>query len=139
MNKLLFLILLFPILVFAQDMKLKNPDKETNFNLMKSGKFVQEINHPKVVKGYFMVIKDSIKYEYSESGKYVVKSRIIYLKPDTFQSIAYETNLPGFECHMSEIVETKILKTSTKDSLIRTKERINKGKWHDFVMRKVID
>jgi hypothetical protein len=38
---------------------------------------------------------------------------------------------------MEEIVETKILEASTLDSLIRIKERINKGKWHNFILWKV--
>lgn len=133
-------VLLFSILsfsIYSQDMKLRNKDKKTNYDFFKSGKFVQKIKHPKASPGYFMIIKDSIKYEYSENGKYVTKSMIKFTKPDTFESIAYETNRPGFECHMNEVIETKIIQTSTQDSLIRTKERINKGKWHNFVMRKV--
>ncbi|MGV1013062.1 MAG: hypothetical protein ACOYBS_11500 [Flavobacterium sp.] len=123
--------------IYSQDMKLKNKDKKANIDLVKSGKFIQAIKHPKSSPGYFMIINDSLRFDYGENGKYFTKSRIKFIKPDLIESIAYETTVPNFNCHMEEIVETKILETSTQDSLIRIKERINKGKWHYFVLRKV--
>jgi hypothetical protein len=137
MKNFVYFFLLIPILVSAQDMKLKNPDKTINLSFIKSGTFIQEIKHPKAAAGYYMVLKDSIRYEYSENGKYVTKSKIIFMNDDSYKSVAFETNKPGFSCHLNEIVETKILQTSTKDSLIRTKERINRGKWQKFVLRKL--
>jgi len=137
MKNFVYFFLLIPILVIAQDIKLKNPDKNINLSLINSGKFIQEIKHPKAAAGYYMVLKDSIRYEYSENGKYVTKSKIIYRSKDSYKSVAFETTKPGFDCHLNEIVETKILQTSTKDSLIRIKERINRGKWQKFVLRKL--
>lgn len=131
------LILILSVNMFSQDMKLKNKDKKTNIELIRSGKFIQEIKHPKASPGYFMVIKDSFRYDYSDNGSHFTKSKIKFIKPDLIESIAYETTKPNFECHLHEVVETKILQTSTQDSIIRIKERINKGKWHNFVLRKV--
>ena len=118
-------------------MKLKNKDKRINIDFIKSGKFIQEIQHPKASPGYYMVINDSIRYDYAENGKYYTKSRIKFVKPVVIESIAYETTVPNFNCHMEEIVETKILETATQDSLIKIKERINKGKWQIYILRKV--
>lgn len=120
-------------------MKLKNKDKKVNIDMIKSGKFIQEIKNPKASPGYFMIINDSLRYDYAENGKYFTKSRIMFVKPGVIESIAYETTLPNFNSHLEEVVETKILETSTQDSLIRIKERINKGKWHFFVLRKIMN
>jgi hypothetical protein len=131
------LIICISLNIYSQDMKLKNKDKKVNIQLIKSGKFIQEIKHPKASPGYFMVINGSLRYDYAENGKYYTKSKIKFVKPDVIESIAYETTVPNFNCHMEEIVETKILETSTQDSLIRMKERINKGRWQIYVLRKV--
>lgn len=136
--KYIFKILIIAISLnsYSQDMRLKNKDKVVNINLIKSGKFIQEIIDPKASPGYFMIITDSIRYDYAENGKYYTKSKIKFVKPNVFESSAYETTVPNFNCHMFEIVETKILETSTHDSLIRIKERVNKGKWRIYVLRK---
>ena len=133
----LTILILFSSLSYSQNKGLINKDKYPSYELMKSGKFVQEIKHPKASPGYYMIIQDSIRTEYSENGKYFTKSKLFFISPNNFKSIAYESTVPGFTCHLDELVETKILETSTKDSLVTIKERIRKGKWKKFVLRKV--
>jgi hypothetical protein len=140
MKKISFIILLLLSIsnnLFSQDGKLKNKDEKINHEMIKSGKLIQEIKHPKASPGYCIIMKDSIRIEYSENGKYYTKSKLEFIKPNHFISIAYETTIPGYDCHLSEKIEVKILQTSTKDNLIRVKERINKGKWVKFLLRKL--
>jgi hypothetical protein len=121
----------------AQDMKLANADRKTNYEMMRNGKFVQEIKNPKASPEYYFTIIDSIRSEYSQQGKFVTKSKLTFISPKKQISVVRESTVPGFECHLNEVVETRVLQTSTKDGLIRIKERIGKGQWHNFVLRKL--
>lgn len=116
-----------------------NKDNILNSEMMKSGKFIQENKHLRATQGYYMVIKDSLRIEYSENGKYYTKSKITFLEHNKFNSIAFESTIPGFNHNSKEVVEVIILETSKKENLVKIKERANKGKWTEFLLRKVED
>lgn len=122
---------------YSQSEELKNKDGVTNYKMMKSGTFIQQIKHPKASSEYHMVIKDSLRIEYSENGKYYTKSKLTFNSKTNFTSVAYESNIPGFKHNIKELVETEILDTSTRDSLVLIKERVQNGKWQKFLLKKI--
>lgn len=122
---------------YSQSIKIKNKDNVTNYEMMKSGTFIQKIKHPKASSGYYMVLKDSLRIEYTANGKYYTKSKLTYKTKTTFTSIAYESTIPGFNHNIKELVETEILETSTKDSLILIRERTQNSKWVKFLLKKI--
>ncbi len=134
---LIILLVIFTFNSYSQGKKIVKKDDVINSEMLKSGKFIQENKHPKASEGYYMEIKDSLRIEYSENGKYYTKSKIIFLKPNNFNSIAFESTIPGFNQNAKEIIEVEILETSTKENLIKIKERVKNGKWTEFLLRKV--
>jgi len=122
---------------YSQSIKIKNKDSVTNYEMMKSGTFIQEIKHHKASSGYYMVLKDSLRIEYAANGKYCTKSKLTYKTKTTFTSIAYESTIPGVNHNIKELVETEILETSTKDSLILIRERTQNSKWEKFLLKKI--
>lgn len=122
---------------YFQSIKIKNKDNITNYEMMKSGTFILEIKHAKASSGYCMVLKDSLRIEYSGNGKYCTKSKLTYKTKTSFTSIAYESTIPGFNHNIKELIETEILETSTKDSLILIRERTQNSKWKKFLLKKI--
>lgn len=136
-TSLILLLIIFSINSYSQNKKIVNKDTILNSEMIKSGKFIQENRHPGASQGYFMVISDSLRIEYSENGKYYTKSKITFLEPNKFNSIAFESTIQGFNHNNMEVVEVILLETSTKENLIKINERANKGKWTEFLLRKV--
>ena len=122
---------------YKQSVSIKNKDNVTNYEMMKSGTFIQQIKNHKASAEYYMILKDSLRIEYSEKGKYFTKSIITRNSKATFTSIAYESSIPGFNNNIKELVETEILETSTKDSLILIRERSQNSKWSKFLLKKI--
>lgn len=138
-TSLILLLFIFSLYSYSQNKKMVNKDNILNSEMMKSGKFIQENKHLRATQGYYMVIKDSLRIEYSENGKYYTKSKITFLEHNKFNSIAFESTIPGFNHNSKEVVEVIILETSKKENLVKIKERANKGKWTEFLLRKVED
>jgi hypothetical protein len=84
-----------------------------------------------------MVIKDSLSIEYSENEKYYTKSKLSFKTKGNFTSVAYESTIPGYNHNIKEVIETKILETSTKDSLILIKVRTQNSKWQKTLLKKI--
>jgi hypothetical protein len=122
---------------YSHSISIKNKDNVTNYEMMRSGTFIQEINHDKASSGYYLVLKDSLRIEYSANGKYCTKSKLTYKTKTNFTSIAYESTIPGFNHNIKELVETEILETSTKHNLILIRERTQNSKWKKFLLKKI--
>jgi hypothetical protein len=122
---------------YSQNKKIENKDNVTNYEMMKSGTFIQKIKHPRASPSYYMVIKDSLSIEYSENEKYYTKSKLSFKTKGNFTSVAYESTIPGYNHNIKEVIETKILETSTKDSLILIKVRTQNSKWQKTLLKKI--
>jgi hypothetical protein len=121
---------------FSQSKKITSKDETLNSEMILNGKFIQEIKYKNASKGYFMIIKEGFRWDYFQDGKYFTKSEVKMVKPNLYNSIAIESTLPGFKTEIKEIVQFEVLETSTKENLIKIREKGNNSKLKVFLLRK---
>ena len=132
LNYFLLLFLAFSIGAFAQTKKINFQDKSINTEMILNGKFIQENKHPRAIEGYYMIIKDGFRLDYFENGKYFTKSKMTIVQPNLFNYTAVESTVPGINLGIKEVNQMEILVTSTKENLLKIKERGGNSKWTKF-------
>ena len=131
MKKIIFFLLVFYNSVNAQNNIFLEPDKETNCEIMKNGKFGSTNYDP---KEYYMIVKNGIQTEYVSDGKYYVKSKMEFIKPCEYKTTILEITIPDYDKKVGEYLTTEII--ATQCEYIKAKSKMY-GKEYEFVLVKM--
>ena len=92
---LLLLIMLFPVVAFAQS---------KNCKIMHEGRFRYMADDEEVI----VVIKDSVMTEYHRDGKYTIKTKIEWLNDCEYNITVIKVTVPHFTLGTGDQVNVKI-------------------------------
>ena len=106
------------VLAQTEEFIFLSPDKVTNCESMKQGKF-ESIAYSS--SDYFMVIKDGFQTEFVADGKYYVKSKIEFINKCTYKSTVLEVTIPDYNVKKGEFATTDIVETQLEFIKIKTK------------------